>query len=73
MPEQTHEKVSDVKVSVPPKLSRREMAHVLAALRYCQHYDLSSMPHFVDENFKPLNEAEVDTLCERLNSSEFCV
>lgn len=54
------------------KLSPRQLAHVLAALRYCQagHIDLGGMDHFgdMDTGLYPLNDQEIDDLCEGLNS-----
>ena len=53
------------------KLSRRELATVLAALRYWQR-DLAEneeppiCEHF-DERIAPLSANEIDTLIERLN------
>ena len=50
-------------------LSPRELAHILAALRYCQDrgIDLSTMEHFEGETFKALTPQGVDKLCEWLN------
>ena len=52
------------------ELSERETAHILAALRYAQRpgNDLSGMEHFAE--VKPLSEAEVDALAEKLNLGE---
>ena len=47
------------------KMTERQLAHVLAALRFCQSKDLSHMWHF-DET-TPLTDAEVDDLCEAIN------
>jgi hypothetical protein len=50
-------------------LSPRELAHILAALRYCQDrgIELSAMEHFQGETFKALTPEGVDRLCEWLN------
>jgi|GEM_PF-4313438 len=57
-----------------PALNPRELATVLAALRYCQD-EMHDVPEFMDE-FKdslhfeahtPLTSNEIDSLCERLN------
>ena len=44
------------------ELTRRQIAHVLAALRHTQNLDLSSMDHFDDT--EPLTCDEVNQLCE---------
>lgn len=54
-------------------LTSRELATVLAALRYWQR-DLESADEIIDvgEHFAdhlPLNAAEIDELCERLNGA----
>lgn len=58
----------------PEKLAGRELATVLAALRYWQEsssprrkmpVDFDGGEHFADET--PLDEGEIDALCERLN------
>ena len=46
--------------------TERQIAHVLAALRLSQGKDLSAMPHF-DAAGPPLNDAEIDQLCENIN------
>jgi hypothetical protein len=46
--------------------TERQIAHVLAALRLSQGKDLSAMPHF-DAAGPPLNDAEIDDLCEEIN------
>ena len=46
--------------------TERQIAHILAALRLSQKVDLSGMPHF-DEAGPPLNDSEIDLLCEELN------
>ena len=46
-------------------LTPRQLAHVLAALRYCQDKDLRHMPHFGE--VMPLSGAEIDELCELFN------
>lgn len=55
------------------KLTKQETATVLAALRLAQqnHLEFSSMPHF-EKQFgdKPLSMAEIDTLCERINTDQ---
>ena len=48
------------------QLTKRQTAHILAALRWSQGEDLSGMPHF-DEKMMPLTEEEIDELCEKLN------
>lgn len=54
------------------QLSDRELATVLASLRYWQdemaRYDQSTLEHFQDVT--PLTVAEIDELCERLNTGE---
>jgi hypothetical protein len=50
----------------------RELATILAALRYWQREGLSSAGHEQDiasngYRFEALSEQEIDTLCERLN------
>jgi hypothetical protein len=58
---------------MPVRLSDRDLATVLAALRYWQQ-DLAdnedegpiSLEHFDDEN-TPLTVEEIDDLCERLH------
>ena len=59
------------------KLSDRQLAHTLAALRYCQDndVDLSGMEHFgppdgVIQPVEPLDNEEVNELCESLNTAE---
>ena len=53
-------------------LTRRELATVLAALRYWQQ-DLAEndegpiSPDHFDDKVTPLSVAEIDALCERLN------
>jgi hypothetical protein len=58
------------------KLSARELATVLAALRYWQQ-DLAASskeedgpisPDHFDETIAPLTVQEIDDLCERLNA-----
>ena len=52
-------------------LDDRELAHVLAALRQCQEDqdgNLLGMPHFAD--IEPLGDADLDDLCESINTSE---
>jgi len=46
--------------------TERQIAHILAALRLSQGKDLSAMPHF-DEAGPPLNDSEIDLLCEQIN------
>lgn len=55
------------------RLTHRELATVLAALRYWQQ-DLAEneddgpiSPDHFDEEITPLTVAEIDALCERLN------
>ena len=57
------------------KLSDRELATVLAALRYCQSkctngesIAMFSPDHF-DEFVTPLTINEIDSLCQKLNHS----
>jgi len=47
------------------RLTPRQNAHVLAALRYCQGKDLGGMPHF--DGLKPLDDDETNVLCEQIN------
>ena len=53
-----------------PYLSARQLAQILATLRYCQRRDirLTESLHFRDTGLKPLNDKEVDELCELLNT-----
>jgi hypothetical protein len=46
--------------------TEKQIAHVLAALRLSHGKDLSAMPHF-DATGPPLNDAEIDELCEDIN------
>ena len=46
-------------------LTPQQLAHVLAALRFCQGKDLRHMPQFDD--VEPLSAEETDLLCEQLN------
>lgn len=46
-------------------LSDRELATVLASLRYFQDNEPDWFPHFTDVT--PLTSDEIDSLCERLN------
>jgi len=46
--------------------TERQIAQILAALRLSQGRDLSAMPHF-DEAGPPLNDSEIDLLCEQIN------
>jgi hypothetical protein len=48
------------------RFTERQIAHILAALRLSQGADLSEMPHF-DSVGPPLNDAEIDELCEDIN------
>jgi hypothetical protein len=53
-------------------LNNRELATVLAALRYWQREGLMSAGHEQDiatdgDTFEPLNAEDIDALCERLN------
>ena len=50
------------------KLTKRELATILAALRKFQERPSNGMEHF--ENCKPLKRNEIDRLCERLNCPE---
>lgn len=49
------------------KLSKRELATVLASLRRFQENPNPNMIHF--EDAKPLSSEEIDDLCERINVS----
>jgi hypothetical protein len=52
-------------------MNKRETATVLAALRTFQKEHegyRNAMPHF--EEVKPLNDEEIDTLCEQINLGE---
>jgi hypothetical protein len=52
-----------------PQISDRELATVLAALRYWQQ-DLAENDRPISEHFEsetPLTVEEIDMLCERLN------
>lgn len=57
-------------------MTDRELATVLAALRYWQYesteYQRTYGAHFTDENdeprWAPMTDAEIDALCERLNT-----
>jgi hypothetical protein len=63
----------------PPHLDRRELATILAALRFHQDENLSSGPPIADAcsadiasdggTLTPLSTAEIDALCRRLNSA----
>lgn len=52
------------------KLTKRQLAGILAALRVCQHSiandSFKGMPHWEGVG-KPLTADEIDTLCERIN------
>jgi hypothetical protein len=52
-------------------LSERELATVLACLRLGieRHDELKEMPHFY-ATCEPLKPHEIDTLCERLNTTD---
>lgn len=56
------------------KVNAQELAHVLAALRRCQAETLAldwhDSIHFKD-SVKPLDDDEVDRLCEAINSGGF--
>ena len=57
-----------------PDLNDRELATVLGALRSYQIAMDENLPHNIDDivtnggTLVPLTDAEIDTLCERLNS-----
>ena len=63
----------------PPHLDRRELATILAALRFHQDDNLNSGPHIADAciadiasdggTLVPLSAQEIDALCRRLNAS----
>jgi hypothetical protein len=52
------------------KLTPQQLAHTLAALRYCQAHaiDLSGMEHFTEEGLTPLDNDGVNALCEAINT-----
>lgn len=54
------------------KLSKRELATVLHALRHTQNIiksmDISASPHFAAEGIQPLTGLEIDRLCEQLSA-----
>jgi hypothetical protein len=56
------------------QIEDRELSTVLAALRYLQSNLDDALPQFDDSGYfddhPPLNESEIDSLCERLNLSE---
>jgi len=57
------------------KLTDRELATVLAALRYWQREGLFSCGHEIDiasngDTLEPLTARDIDALCERLNVLE---
>jgi hypothetical protein len=68
----------NVKRNATLKLNDRQLAHVLASLRYVQsqcnrfpHFAewFGTMPHFDDTSAKrPLTSRDVDNLCMRLNT-----
>ncbi len=47
------------------ELTRRQIAHVLAALRHTQNLDLSSMDHF--DQTEPLTCEGVNQLCQLIS------
>lgn len=55
-----------------PELAKREHTTILAALRYVQslspqvRFDIFAQ--FADENIAPLDNAEIDTVCERIEN-----
>ncbi len=57
-----------------PDLDDRELATVLGALRTYQIAMAENLPHNIDDivsdggTLKPLTDAEIDALCERLNT-----
>ena len=58
-------------------MNKRELATVLAALRYWQREGLISGGHEQDiasdgETIKPLSAEEIDALCEELNCRSKC-
>jgi len=69
--------MSQLKVSIPLKVSRRELATILAALRFHQDENLQGQNEIPDQMvkniasdagfFRPLNFSEVSDLCERIN------
>jgi len=68
-----------MKHSLPLRFDRRELATILAALRFHQDENLSSGPPIADAciadiardggALAPLSAAEIDTLCLRLNGA----
>ena len=52
-------------------LTKRELVHVLAALRLCEASQkrelFAQMPHFHAAGVVPLTNIELDWLCERMN------
>lgn len=59
----------------PMKLDNREVAMILAALRYWQREGIMSSGYEVEVasdsgRWEPLSVGEIDRLCERLNGGE---
>lgn len=56
------------------KLNSREIATVLAALRYYQSYttmvDRGNDEHFGLDELEPMDDLEIDSLCEKINVRE---
>jgi len=57
------------------ELSNQQLAHLLAALRYCQdHESLSDMEHFTmaegGKVLRPLMDDEINELCEDINCGD---
>jgi len=50
------------------KLTKKELATILAALRKFQERPSKKMDHF--EKYEPLTRIQIDRLCERLNCPE---
>jgi len=66
-----HHKATCPDRKIKTAITERELATVLAALRFWQGQKQRVLPadladHFLDHN--PLNKKEIDALCERLNA-----
>ena len=51
-------------------LTPQQVAHILAALRLTQGQRIGHMPHFEEEGLGPLSDRQVNTLCEKIGTSE---
>ena len=51
------------------EVSDRELAQILASLRYCQEKqeELAGMPQFTSEGCVPLSVIDIDELCDTIN------